>query len=113
RLCFFACQRNEIRRFQFGLSSMAAYRVYCRPQEIQVADAGDFDRVLKCEKNTFSGPDLRTHLKQVSAFKTQLVSGDCVNVAAGQYLGERAFPRPVGPHDRVDFAATYIEVKTP
>src|SRR5262245_1345675 len=90
---------------------MAANGIHGRSQEIQIAYAGNLDRVLKRKKDALSRPDLRRHATNVASIKAQLIGHNLVNIAAGQNLSERALAGPVRPHDRVNFTGTNVKVQ--
>jgi len=97
-------QREEIHGVKIRLAAVFADGVQRGFEEIKIADAGDFDGVLKCHEDAFAGAVLGRHFKKILAFVEDLAIGDCIDVAAGEDLREGAFAAAVGSHDGVDFA---------
>ena len=73
-------------------------------QEVGVADAGDFDRVLESQEDALARALLGRHLKEVLAVERDRAGRDRVHLAAGEHLRERALARAVRPHDGVHLA---------
>jgi len=79
-------------------------------QELEVADAGDFDRVLEGEEEAGEGAFFHFQVEQVYTVEQDFACGDFEGVVAGEDLGQGAFAGAVGAHDGVDFAGFYLEV---
>src|SRR5262249_22817806 len=101
----------EIDRIQLRQPAMAANSVDGRTKEIQIAYAGNLDRVLKRKKDALSRPNLRRHAKNVTSVKGQLIGHNLVNIAAGQNLGECALTGSVRADDGVTLAVTTVEAQ--
>ncbi len=72
-------------------------------QEVEVADAGNLDRILEREEYTFAGAFLRHQLKQIFTQIGDRAGSDFEGVSARNHLGQGALTGAVGPHDGVDF----------
>src|SRR6266566_5786973 len=55
-------------------------------------------------------PRLRGHREQVLPFVPHLTGGDRVSRMEGEHLSERALPRAVRPHDRMNLAGLHRQV---
>src|SRR5262249_19967729 len=99
-----AGELQEVDRVELRLSPVLADRVHRVLQEIHVGDAGNLDRVLEGEKDSLARAGLRVHREKVLTLVEDLALCHLVTRPAGQHVGKRRFPRPVGPHDRVDLA---------
>jgi len=75
-----------------------------RFQKIQIADPGNFHRVLKRHEDAFAGAIFGRHFQQVFPVVNNFAGGHLVKIPAGQDLRERAFARAVGSHNGVHFA---------
>src|SRR5579863_8445383 len=80
------------------------------PKEIGVADARNFDRILKREEQPFASGFFRLHGQQILAVEGDFAAGDVVGFATGKYLRKGAFPGAVRAHDRVDFTGIQLKV---
>jgi hypothetical protein len=84
-----------------------------RPQEVEIADTWNLDRVLEGQKNALAGAVLGDHRQQIVAAIGHFAGGNRVGVAAGQHLGQGALARAVRPHDGVDLAGVDLQVDAP
>ena len=80
------------------------------PQELQIAHAWDFDRVLETQEDPCARPLLGVQLQQVLAAVGDAAAGDGVGGVTRQHLGEGALAAAVAAHHRVDFAGTNRQV---
>ena len=104
-----AGELQELDGVELGLAPRLADFVERRPQEIEVGDAGDLDRVLEGEEDARGRPLLDRHRQQVAPVEDDAAGGDFVALPAGEDIGERALARAVRPHDRMDLAAREFE----
>ena len=72
-------------------------------QEVEVADAGNLDRVLEREEDTFAGAFLRRQLKQILTQIGDRAGSDFEGIPARNHLGQGALAGAVRSHDGVDF----------
>ena len=79
-------------------------------EKIGAVHAGNLDRVLEGEEQSFARAFLRVEVEQVLAVVNHLAAGHVVTVAPGQHGGQRAFAAAVRAHDGVDFAGGNREV---
>src|SRR6516165_2255411 len=91
---------------------MSTNGIHSGPQKIKIADAGDLYWILKREKDSFSCANFRRHLAKVATGKSQLISDNLIDIAAGQYLRKGAFAGSIRPHLRVHFACANIQIET-
>ena len=105
-------EREELHRVELVEPALAAERVERGAQEVEVADAGDLDRVLEGEEDPRCGPLLGRHGEQVLALVADL-AGDLVGLVAGEHVGEGALARAVRAHDRVHLARLELEGHAP
>ena len=101
-----AHQAQEFKGIQFLFTTMLSQGVDSRFQEIDVVDTRDFNRILKCEKDTCAGALFRRQGKQVPALVGYGPGRNLVTFPTGQHVGQRALAGTVGAHDRVHFAGT-------
>src|SRR5262245_58210139 len=90
---------------------MPADGIHRGSQKIQVAHPRNLDGILEREKDAFSCANLRRHVQKITALERQLISGDLIDIAAGQNLSKGAFTRTVRAHDRVNLTGTNVEVE--
>ena len=102
---------QEVHGVELLLAAVLADRVQRGLEEVDVADAGDLDRVLEGQEDALPRALLGAQLQQVPALVEHLALGDLVARAAGQDVGQRALARAVGPHDRVDLAGAHVQVE--
>jgi len=110
QLRFLPDQTKKLRRIDLGFAVRLAAGIEGRAQQIDIADAGDFNRILKAEEKPGPGAFLRCHVEQVLVTEDHRTGGDRIALAARQYMGERALARAVWSHDGVNFAGPYHEV---
>jgi len=101
-------EREKIHRVELFEPALLANRIERRTQEIEVADAGDLDRILERQKDAGDCPLFRRQGEQVPALIAHRARGHLVAVAACEHLGERALARAVGPHDGVHLARVHL-----
>src|SRR3954452_13108644 len=80
-------------------------------QEIGVADAWNFDGILKGEEDAHAGSLLRGHVQQVLPFEKHITFSDAISLAPGQDARERALAGAVGPHYGVHLAPVDLEIQ--
>jgi len=71
---------------------------------LDVGDAGDFDRILKAQKQPRRRALMRVEIEQIRALERHRSAGHFVARLPAQNMGERRFARAIGAHDRMDFA---------
>ncbi len=67
QLQLLAKEGQKIHRVHFILPVILANGIQRRAQKVRVADAGNFDRILKRQKHAFAGGVFRFHFEQVFA----------------------------------------------
>src|SRR5262245_7532347 len=87
--------------------------VVSHAQEVGVAHAGNFDRVLKGHEDAQPRPLIGLDIQQVSALVDHFAFGDLVRRMARERLRQRAFARTVRPHDRVDLSSFDRKIESP
>ncbi len=80
------------------------------PQEVGDLHAGDRDRVLERQVQTFSGPLVGFHLEHVLAVELDRAVGDFIVRMTSQSVSERAFARAVRTHQGMDLARVDLEI---
>ena len=95
---------------QLRFAAGAADGIEGRADEIGVADAGQFDRVLEGQEDAGGGALLGLHRQQILAVEMGGAAGHLVAVAAGKHVGERGLAGAVRAHDGVNFAVRDGEV---
>ena len=100
----------ELHRVHFALAFVGAFGVYRRFEEVEVADAGDFYRVLEGEEDAGAGALVRLHFQQVAAVVADAAFGDDVALAPGDDVRQRRFAGAVRPHDGVHFARADAQI---
>ena len=88
-----------------------ALRIERFAQELEVGDAGDFDRVLKAQKQAGCGAFVRLHIEQIDPVEFYRSLRDFVTRAPAQHIRQRGFARAIRTHDRVDFARGHFQRK--
>ena len=66
---------------------MLTHRIHGRFQEIHVIHAGDFNGILKGQKNPFPGPVLRRHGQQILALISHRPRANLITLAPCQHMG--------------------------
>src|SRR5258706_3385995 len=110
QLHLFAHEIVELQRIEFVRSTRTMDGVVRQAQKGTVGDARDLDRILETEEYACAGAFFRRKVQQVLALEQYLAPGDLIRGMAGQYLGKRAFPRAVRPHDGVHFTRAHGEI---
>ena len=82
---------------------MLAFRIQRGLQQIGIVDAGNFDRVLKAQKNALPGTIFRLECEQILPRIGDTATGYAVLIVAGNYLGKGTLAGTVRSHDGVDF----------
>jgi hypothetical protein len=95
------------RRFN---SARAALCVQRGAQEIRIADAGQFHRILEGQEHAECGARFRLQAQQVLPVESRGAAGHGVVLAPGQHVAERGLAGPVRPHDGVYLALRQLEV---
>ena len=106
----FLQQLVELHRVHLALAFVGALGVYRCFQEVEVADAGDFYRVLEGEEDAGAGALVRLHFQQVATVVGDAAFGDDVAFTPGDDVRQRRFAGPVRPHDGVYFARADAQV---
>ena len=88
----------------FFLAAGLANGVDGAAEEVDVADAGDFDGILESEEDALVGAFIGLHFEQLFAEELDRAFGDFVIFAASEDAGKGAFSAAVGAHDCVHFA---------
>ena len=65
-----ARELDELGARQLGFAARAALRIEALAQELEVGDAGDFDRILEAEEQARRGALVRLHREQVLRRRT-------------------------------------------
>jgi hypothetical protein len=91
---------------------LEAPRIGSNPQKLQVAHAGDFNRILEPEKHTKTSPLLSFKLKQILAAITHSSGGDPICGMAGENLGKRALATAIPTHHGMNLARPHLKIHT-
>ena len=102
----------EIAARQRFLAPRLALRVQRLAQELDVGDAGNFDRVLEAQEQAFRRALVGFQCQQILTSEGHAASGHLVPRLAAQHIGQGRFARAVGAHDRVDFPRGHMERET-
>ena len=86
------------------MSGGAAYFVVGCPQKHRVADARNFDGILKREKHALLCALLGSKRQQIFTKVGDFAFSDFVSRMSRQHLRERAFARTIRTHDGVNFS---------
>jgi D-tyrosyl-tRNA(Tyr) deacylase len=73
-------------------------------QELDVADAGDFDRILEAEEHASGGAFVGFEVEQILSVEGDRAFGHLIAGAAAEDVAERRLARAVRTHDRMDLA---------
>ena len=103
-------QLVELHRIHLALAFVGAFGVHRCFQKVEVADAGDFHRVLEGEENPGAGALVRLHFQQILAVVADAAFGDDVALAPGDDVRQRRFAGAVRPHDGVHFARADAQI---
>src|SRR5690606_10552912 len=87
--------------------------LYRETQEVRNGDTGDLHRVLERQEDTRTGTFIRLQLQEVLTLEDHTARGHLVRRVPTQYLRQRALPRAVRPHDRMDLTGLQLQVHTP
>ena len=109
RFCLFAHDFQEVGGGQFFLAARLALCVHGGAQEGQVADAGDFHRVLEGQEQASGGAFFGFQIQQIFAVQGRFAFGHLIAVAARQHIRQRRLARAVRPHDRMDLARRHFQ----
>ena len=82
------------------------------PEKLQVADAGDLDRVLKAKEHAEACPFLRFQREEVVTAITHGPSGDAIRGVTSEDLGKGAFAAAVPPHHGMNFTGANLQIHT-
>ena len=104
-------ERQELDGVELAFALVSADRVERRLQEVDVAHAGNLDRVLEGEEYTLARALLRLEREQVLALVEHLALRDRVAGPARQHVRERALARAVRAHDGVHLGGAHGEVE--
>ena len=74
---------QKVRRREFALAARLALRIQRGAQKGHCGDAGNFHRILKCQKHSLGGALIRRHFQQIFAFKPDLSARDLITWLAG------------------------------
>src|SRR3546814_1460202 len=85
-------------------SSYLALAVEALPNELQVRNARNFDRILKVQEKACVGPLMRFHREQILSFEYCGAARRLISRPATQGIGQRRLPRAVWTHDGVNFS---------
>src|SRR3569623_1032728 len=87
----FIFSRTSVRKSMASNSSrpMLAHGVHRRLQQIDVADAGNFDRILKREEDAGARALLGRQRQQILVLVYHFAVGDFIPFTARQHIGER------------------------
>jgi hypothetical protein len=80
-------------------------------EEVGVADAGDFVRVLEGKEEAGAAAGIDGHVEDVFAIEEDLAAGDFVVFVAAEDLAQSAFARTVRAHDGMDFTGVDGEIE--
>src|SRR3954468_353711 len=83
---------------------MSADRIDGGLEKIACRDAGNFHRILKCQKNSLASPFLGRKLQQILAVAAHSSLRHFISLAAHQHLRQRALARAILAHDGMDLA---------
>ena len=92
------------------LAARFALRIESGFEKRHGRDAGDLDRVLKCQEHALGGSVFRFQLKQVFTFVGDRSFGDLIVVPARQDMRQCALARAVGSHDGMDLTGIHGQV---
>src|ERR687898_78270 len=95
-----------------GRELLFAHRVDGGTKEVGHRDAGNLARVLEREEHPHLGSLVGFKLQDVLALEGYRALGNLVARMPHQHVRERALPRAVRAHDRVDLALPDLEVQT-
>src|SRR5262245_57704241 len=95
---------DEIDRADLFLAAGLSKLILRRTQKVGVGDAGDLHRILEREEDTGLRALLRLQVEEILALVDDRSARDRVGWMSGKDLRERALPRAVGPHDRMNLA---------
>ena len=103
----------KVRVILGGLELFAGFeaRLEGGTDEVRVADAGDFNRVLEGEEQSCPGALVGLHGEDAFAVHENVARGDLVVWMAGNDLRKRAFAGPVRTHDGVDASLFDFQVE--
>ena len=73
--------------------------------------AGNFDRILHDQENTFAGTVFGRHRQKVAAAEFDRAGSNLISGFAAQKIGQRRLAGAVRPHNRVDFALVDRQVE--
>ena len=102
---------QEFAAGQWSLAAMLALRIQRLAQELDVGNAGDFDRILEAEEQAGSSAFMRFEGQQIFAVEGHRSFGHFIAGPPGQHITERRFARAIGAHNRMDFARVQTERK--
>src|SRR5690606_23398915 len=80
-------------------------------EELNIADAGDGDRILVAEKQTIARALFRLFVEQVFAAEGDAAAGHGVMRIGAEYARQRAFAGTVRTHDGVHFTGFDVQVQ--
>ena len=91
---------------------MLALGIHGGLHEVQVAHAGDFHGVLKCQEQAFACPVARVELEEVRAVEVDRAGRHFVVFTAGEDRRQGRLSGAVGAHDGVHLTGTDLEVQS-
>ena len=100
-------QADEFGAGEILFAARAALRVEAFAQELEVGDAGDFDRILEAEEQPRRGALVRLRCAKQASLRPSKVTlpfGHFIARPPAEHIGERRLARAVRPHDRMDLA---------
>src|SRR5690554_1347975 len=106
----FLGQLHEFGGVHFFFAPVLAHGVYGGAQELQVAYAGDFHRVLECQEDAFSGASFGFQVPHAVAVAGDFGAGDFRCVGAWQNLWQGTLTGTVRAHDGVNFPDFDLQV---
>ncbi len=91
QLGFLAHQAKKLCCINLGFATRFATGIQGRPQQVDIADARDFNRILETEKKPGPCPFFRFHGQQVLVAENHRSGSDRIAVTTSQNMGEGTF----------------------
>lgn len=112
QLNFVLHQVLEVKAVKLLLAAVAAHGVQRGLQEKLIADAGNFNRILKGHEDALAGAIFRGEFQQIFAFKLHAAAGHLIVFTSGKRGGERTFTGTVRAHNGMHFAGANVQIQS-